>query len=940
MPKSLLSSKRAVAVAVAATVVGVSAVLLLTGQTTTARAASAPGSTVRASVGNGTPPPESDTGGRDQELSADGTTVVFTSYGNLDELKTGEGQGVYVRDLRENKTILISRGQFTRIPPSTPPSTPPSSPPPSSSPPPTSPPPTTTTTPPCCVIGLAGKPLLSMNGAQPAPGTTVPGEVTPNGSSSQPTISEDGRYVAFVTQADNIVEEDDDSDQDIIVCDRDPDDDGTFDEQNEDGSLRYRYFRVTEPQVVDTEGGSFRVDFPQYPKLSDDASRIVWEDTEVDNAGRYMDVVRTALLRPPVVGPVLAAAAPGNVQNVDTTLGEDAPTDQYSPDVSADGRFIVLVANYVRLEGSGEFPDRIPFHAVIRKDMESGAVLRVDWDVVKAPDDFTYLSTDESVDLMTPAISGDGGEIAFVAEQLEDTCGEGCWNPVANQPVVYVVRIAEDGTPVDSIVASHDNNGQPVNGIRPGLSGDGRFLAFATDNLNVHDGVDVEAEAGTDNCVIDNSDLRGRPRLNLNGLPGPTEERDRRTECQVVVRDLVVDRSAGPGKPPLVAGTLASAGLGTCGEGGTCTGDNDSPPFRANAPSLSRNGSTVAFDSRATNLVPDDTNERIDVFVRTFKPELRADPTPLAFNEVQIGDTFDRVVRFDHIGIGPLVITDVVVEGSDEFAVGAQTCSGEGVVLQQTGSCEVSVAFAPTKTGERTGTLRVTLRDGREFRVPLTGKGSIKVVVKPVPRFSAGPDPLNFGERLLLSDGPTQTVTVTNLGGAPLTVKSVTVVSALAQADYTFPADTCTGKPVAPKGTCQVTIKFSPTAPGDRPAVLRFVDDSPGGTVHLIGMSGKGTTPVVFVSPAVSPPGRVVTVTGTGFAPNHAVTITIPGSIETTKAVTDGTGTFTQGLLILPKSPIGNRPVTATIDDTTIKAERPLLIVTPSVSPADFVGRG
>ena len=36
-----------------------------------------------------------------------------------------------------------------------------------------------------------------------------------------------------MTQADNIVlEDDDDPDQDMLVCDRDPDGDGVFDEQN------------------------------------------------------------------------------------------------------------------------------------------------------------------------------------------------------------------------------------------------------------------------------------------------------------------------------------------------------------------------------------------------------------------------------------------------------------------------------------------------------------------------------------------------------------------------------------------------------------------------------------------------------------------------------------------------------------------------------------
>jgi hypothetical protein len=168
----------------------------------------------------------------------------------------------------------------------------------------------------------------------------------------------------------------------------------------------------------------------------------------------------------------------------------------------------------------------------------------------------------------------------------------------------------------------------------------------------------------------------------------------------------------------------------------------------------------------------------------------------------------------------------------------------------------------------------------------------------------------------------------------------VSVLSGVAPDDYTFAADTCTGVSVPANGTCQVTVRFSPAGPGDRPAVLRFVDDAPGGAAHLIGMTGKGSTPTVLLSPAVTQPGRVVTVTGTGFAPNKPVTITITGSVETVKSVADATGAFTQGLLILPKSPIGNRPVVATIDGTALQATRPLLVVTPTVSPADFVGRG
>ncbi|TDV46172.1 choice-of-anchor D domain-containing protein [Actinophytocola oryzae] len=926
MPTSILRSKRAVAMAVAATVAGVSAVVLLSGQSSPAQAAAAPGSTVRASVGNGTPPPESPSGGYDQELSADGTAVVFTSSSRLDTVETGDQQNVYVRDLRNNRTVLISRGQFTRPPVDPTPDPTPDEPP----------------------IGrprLTGDPLLSLNGAQP---TLDLGEVAATGASYQPTISGDGRYVAFVTSADNIVPEDDDTDGDILVCDRDPDGDGTFDEARDGGDLDYRYFRVNVPQWYDSDSGAhYRTDYPSYPKLSDDASRIVWEDY-YDTGEGYVNAVRTARLRAEVGGVASAVAAPGSgAQLVSTPLDGQQPTSQYWGDVSADGRYIVLVADYVRAEGGGEFPDYVPFHAVIRRDMESDAVLRVDWDVNTTAEAVTYLSADESVNLTGPSISANGGEIAFEAEEYENYCSEGsCWSSVASQPMVYVVRISSDATPVDSIVASRDNDNEIINGATPALSGDGRFLAFATDNANAHDGIDVSVGEGY-SCLTYRGDLARGKMLNLSGLPPTSETRDERVVCQVVVRDLVVDRARLREEQPRLPGTLASAGTGTdCAEevpdGATCGGDDDSPPYTRTTPSLSHNGSTVAFDSDATNLLPSgetDGNGRTDVFVRTFRPDLRADPTPLDFGEVELGDTFDRVVRFDHVGTGPMVITDVVVEGSDEFALGAQTCAGEAVVLQQAGNCEVSVTFAPTDEGDRDGTLRLTLRDGRQFTVPLRGRGTREAVPPEEARFAAGPDPLAFGDRLLLSDGPTQTVTVTNTGGSPLTVKTVEIVSATAQADFPVTADTCTGKPLAPKGTCQVTVAFSPAASGDRAAVLRFTDDAPGGAAHLIGLTGKGSTPTIQVVPGVTQPGRVVTVGGTGFAPNKPVTITITGSTETAKAVADATGAFSQGLLILPKSTIGNRPVIATIDGTAIKAERPLLIVTPSVTASDFVVR-
>jgi Tol biopolymer transport system component len=929
VPESLLRGKRAVAVVVAATLVGVSAAVLLSGRNTSARAAAAPGSTVRASVADesaeeGEGGPES--GGANQELAANGTAVVFSSYARLDALSNDGYEAVYVRDLRNNRTVMISRGQFVR--PEPPPTTTTTT--------------TTTTTPPPTFTPprLAGEPLLSLNGKRQPP-APVFGEGVPTGGSTEPTISEDGRFVAFVTRADNILVEDDDTARDLLLCDRDPDADGEFDERRADGGLDYRYFRVNQPRWEVGDGYRVRTDRPQVPKLSDDASRLVWQDRRVDdNGGRY-DTVETAALTP---------AGPGTVQVVDTTLDERRPFAQRQPDVSSDGRFVVLVADYVRQEGGGEFPASIPFHAVVRKDTVSGAVTRVDWDVNTTPDHVEPLSMDESVHLAAPAIAGDGATIAFEAEAYENQCSsEPCWYPSAYQPTVYVVRVQEDGTPVDSAIVSRDNDNEIINGFGPALSGDGRFLAFGTDNANAHDGVDIPLGDESDSCVTYTPSDRMKNRA---ALPPPSEDRDERVVCQVVVRDLVVDRQRLVDEEPRLPGTLASPGTSTdCAvdtlpEDATCAGSDDSPPYDSPGPSLSRNGSTVAYDSWASDLVTDpvDDNPDTDVYVRTFRPELRADPTPLEFGEVTLGETLDRVVRLDHVGFGPLVVTELVVDGSEEFTVGANTCTGEEtVVLQQTGSCEVSVTFAPTAEGERTGTLVVRLRDGREFTVPLVGTGFEEEIPPPDDaRFAATPDPLNFGDRLLKSTAPAQAVTVTNTGGSDLNVTGVAVVTPpAAPVDYTIESNTCTGTPVPPDGTCQVAVRFSPQVSGPRTAVLRFTDDIPGGKPHLIALAGTGSVPAIEVTPGVTQPGRAITVAGTGFAPGFPVTIAITGSVEKATVVPGADGTFSKVLLILSKSPIGTHPVVATIDgtDPAITAAKPILIVAPSVSPADFVIR-
>jgi WD40-like Beta Propeller Repeat len=900
--------RRTVAMTVAAALVGVSTAVLLPALTPApaARAAIAPGATVRASVADGEAAAESDLGGYQQELAAGGNSVVFTSDSKLDNLATSpdgsehSNENVYVRDLTTNRTVMISRGQF-----------------------------------------YWPEPEIGAHAAVPAP-APVMREVPPDQDSYQPTISADGRYVAFVTAATNIVRNDDDNDQDIIVCDRDPDNDGTFDENRENGDRHYEYFLVTTPR---TSGDSdFRYDNPRWPRLSDDASRIVWQDQEYDD-GYLRDRARTATLRRTPEHP---PGPPVTVGWVDTPLGQEQLEDQAFADVSGDGRFIVLSAGF-RLPTSDPYDNEVRHTAVMRVDTEaeSDAVRRVDVDNGGKP-----IGVDEGMVLSLPAISRDGSVIAFQAERyFSYPCDGTCWDR-GGQPDVYAVRLGQDGKIENSAVVSRDNVGDQVNGIAPGLSGDGRFLSFVTDNLNAHDGVDdVDGESCLYQEDSEDPTPGATPDATPDATPGaaPPQEGPRtiRTSCQVVVRDLVADRERAAAKATRLPGALGSPGTDDCvdpmPQGALCGGNASTTPFETErSPSLSSDGRRIAYESDATDLVPDkpDTNEVQDVFVRTFRPELRADPDPLDFGEVLIDTPTTATVRLDHVGIGPLVVSDLTLDG-DAFTVLDQTCVNEGSQLQQAGNCLVEVEFLPDAESDFAGVLRLVLTDDREFTVDLVGTGVPEEPEVPeTAAFSAGPDPLNFGSRLIRSTGPDKTVTVTNTGGTAMSVDTVTVEPPAARQHYKVTGNTCAGAPLAPDKSCVVTVRLIPAASGDLPAVLSFVDNAPG-SPHLVGMAGSAPAPEIVVSPAVTPPNRVVTVTGTGFAPNRQVLASAPLAIQTNPVTVAVDGTFRAALLVLPKAAIGNRTVVAKVTVfPEINAEKPLLVVTPTVGPAEFVVRG
>src|SRR5207302_643605 len=160
-------------------------------------------------------------------------------------------------------------------------------------------------------------------------------------------------------------------------------------------------------------------------------------------------------------------------------------------------------------------------------------------------------------------------------------------------------------------------------------------------------------------------------------------------------------------------------------------------------------------------------------------------------------------------------------------------------------NCIISVTFPPAAPGPRPATAILTDdAAGSPQSVSLTGTS----VTPPTAMLSATSS--TFGNQRVGTSSPTQNVTLTNNGGAPLNLTSITITGAQA-ADFAFAAgNTCpTGAgSVAPGASCTISVSFTPLAPGVRAAAVNITDDA-AGSPQSVSLAGTGIAPAVTLAP-------------------------------------------------------------------------------------------
>jgi Tol biopolymer transport system component len=388
-------------------------------------------------------------------LSASGRYVAFVSYAanlNMEEYDSNDADDVFVHDVLEGTTILVSG---------------------------------------------------DINGD------------TGDHISDDPSISADGRYVAFVSGSSNLVEGGTNDVVDIYVRDTTS---GITSLVSVDSDESVGNDHSSEPSIS-ADG--------RYVAFSSSASNLVAGDTN----GAVDIFVRDTV--------------DGTTTRISVS-SSDAQTNQssFEPSISADSRYVAfrsLATNLVAGDTNGAWD-------IFVRDTVDGITTRVSVNSDEIQASFSGNS-------YRPSLSADGRHIAFVSIATNLAAGD------TNSAADIFVRDAVHGTTALVSVNSEEVKGNRSHDM-PSISGDGRYVAFQSDSTNLVTG-------------------------------------DTNSNWDIFVRDTLT-------------GTTTRASL----SGYSAQGNGQSL-----RPSISADGRYVAYDTSSSNIMPGDTNSRQDIYVKAI-PEV------------------------------------------------------------------------------------------------------------------------------------------------------------------------------------------------------------------------------------------------------------------------------------------------------------------------------
>lgn len=436
---------------------------------------------------------------------------------------------------------------------------------------------------------------------------------------SNPCISSDGRYVAFCSDANNLVAGDTNGTRDVFVHDRQTG-------QTVRVSVSSSGIEGNGPSPLDPGSISISAD-GRFVAFSSRAANldpggitgglpdVFVHDRDDDADGIFDEVGGIATTRVSVDSSGIAA---------------NGGSGQFGISLSADGRFVAFVSDATNLVVS----DLNSASDVFRHDRQTGQTELVDLDSSGGQSEFGGV---------WPALSADGRFVAFLSSSANLVGGDsnGVYDVfVRDTTSAQTVRVSVDSSGIEANGASETSAG-----ISAAISADGRFVAFSSEatnlvgsDLNGLQDVFVHDRDSDGNGTFDEAAGMATVRISTDsagteasggdsffaGQMSPDGRfvtftsratnlvgsgNDTNSSFDVFLADRDADANGVFDEPGGIETTRAS--VDSSGIEGNSHSD---------ASAISSDGSIIAFRSFASNLVAADTNGVGDVFIRDRRP--------------------------------------------------------------------------------------------------------------------------------------------------------------------------------------------------------------------------------------------------------------------------------------------------------------------------------